>query len=444
MNDHSPQPHNRALKTGVGVLIGLLVLTSVAAVAFLAGRASAETPDPVVEVETVTETVTEQVEVTREVVLEVTAEAPEPLPTPERAFDPTEMGFETFDEAWRIINNEFDGELPAEEELMYGAISGSIETLGDDYTRFVEPDLAERLRQDLGGSVSGIGAFVQENDNGLFEIVRPIDGQPADLVGLMPGDIVTEINGESVLEMSFDEVILLVRGPEGTSVTLTIAREGEAEPLTFEIVRTTFEVPTVEYEMLGSAEAPIAYIQLTEFNRNATPKLEEALAALLPQQPVGLIFDLRDNPGGYLDQAVNVADLFLTESPILFERNIRGLDEVFTAETDGTLSETIPMVVLINAGSASASEIVAGAIQDLGRGTLIGETSFGKGSVQQIHTLSDGSELRVTIARWYTPSNNTISGEGITPDIEIETPPDLGEEDDPQIQRALDFLTTGQ
>lgn len=456
----SPEPRSRRLLPIVlGLFAGILLLSSVAALAFYAGRATASS-------QSVAETVVEEVpvEVTRQVEVLVaqddsaaqptavapTAEPPAdpaptatPLPAPERELKPDEIDFATFYEVWNRINADFDGDVPSESELLYSAISGSLESLDDDYTRFLSPELAARMREDMGGSVSGIGAFVRENDDGLFEIVRPIDGQPADLAGLQAGDIITAVDGESVLEMNFDEVILLVRGPEGSTVVLTVVREGEDEPLEFTIVRTTFEVPTVESEMLGTAEQPIAYVKLSEFNRNAESKILEALNTLLAQDPVGLILDLRDNPGGFLDQSVAVADLFLPQSTVLYERNIRGLDETFSAD-DGDLAETIPLVVLINAGSASASEIVAGAIQDNGRGVLIGETSFGKGSVQQIYSLSDGSELRVTIARWYTPSEKTIDKEGITPDIVVETPPDLGEEDDPQIQRALDFLLNGQ
>jgi carboxyl-terminal processing protease len=306
--------------------------------------------------------------------------------------------------------------------------------------------VAERMRQDMEGAVEGIGAMVQENDDGLFEIVRPIDGQPADLAGLLPGDVLIEVDGQSVLEYSFDEVILMVRGPAGTTVNLKVLREGEPEPLAFSIVRARFEVAVVEYETLPAemtGGAAIGYIRLTEFGATAEEKLLEALAAVLAEQPAGLIFDLRDNPGGYLDQSVAVADAFLPAGVALFERNIRGLDQTFTTD-DGDAAEAIPLVVLVNAGSASASEIVAGAIQDRGRGVLVGETTFGKGSVQQIHTLADGGELRVTVARWYTPDNHTIQDEGITPDIEVASPEDLGGAADGQLMRAIEYILNGQ
>jgi carboxyl-terminal processing protease len=222
---------------------------------------------------------------------------------------------------------------------------------------------------------------------------------------------------------------------------LTVRREGEEEPLEFTVRRELIEIPIIESEML---EDNIAYLRLTGFNRNADSQLREALSELLAQEPTGLVFDLRDNPGGFLDQSISVADVFLPEGVVLYERSSTfDLDQVHRSD-DGDLGESIPLVVLVNAGSASASEIVAGAIQDRGRGPLVGETTFGKGSVQQTHTLSDGSELRVTIARWYTPDDESISGNGITPDIEVPSPIELGGDDDPQLQRAIDYLLTGE
>lgn len=349
-------------------------------------------------------------------------------------------------EVWELIADQYDGEVPLAKDVIESAIAGSLDTLDDDFTRYVSPEVARRMREDMQGAVEGIGAFVRENEEGQFEIVRPIDGQPAALAGLKPGDVLIAVDGESVDGVNFDEVILMVRGPKDTSVTLTVLREGEEEPLEFTVVRTRFEVPVVEAEMLPdemTGGQPIAYLRLTEFNRNAEERLLDALNTLLAAEPAGLILDLRDNPGGFLDQSVAVADAFLDEGVVLFERNIRGLDETFATD-DGDLAESIPLVVLVNAGSASASEIVAGAIQDRGRAILIGETTFGKGSVQQIYPLTDGSELRVTIARWYTPNNNTIDGQGIEPDIEIESPETLGGMDDTQLRRAVDYLLTGQ
>ena len=445
----------------LGVLALICLVSTVGAASFYFGRASASSELAEVAPETVE--VTRQVEVEVTVVqtavplptatpiqLDVTVVEPE-VPTPEPTDGPaetavplddaTELDLSTFYEAWDIISQQYDGELPSKEDLLYAIIGGSVETLDDPYTRFLEPDVAARFREDMGGSVEGIGAFVRETEDGFVEIVRPIDGQPADQVGLQAGDLIIGVDGESVVGQGIDEVLLKVRGPQGSVVMLTILRDGEEE-LEFTVTRTRFEVPIIESQMVTDN---IGYIHLTEFNANAMERTLQAINELTAQGAQALIFDLRDNPGGFLDQSVGVADLFLADGVVLFERNNQGLEETFTAEP-GDEAESIPMVVLINAASASASEIVAGALRDNGRATLIGETTFGKGSVQQLHTLSDGSELRVTIARWYTPDNISISEAGITPDIEVASPEDftLGGEGDTQLERAIEYLQTEQ
>ncbi|MBK8989424.1 MAG: S41 family peptidase [Chloroflexi bacterium] len=452
--------------------LGLVCLVStMSAASFFLGRASAFN-------NTAVETVTELVEVTRQVevvvtVVETVVETAVPIPTTtvpttpqaETATEvvaqpdpptpqPTETTPETavpevvqdldldiFYEAWNIIGQQYDGELPDDEELLYAIIGSSINALDDPYTRFVVPEVAARLRQDMGGSVEGIGAFVRETEDGFIEIVRPINGQPADLVGLRAGDLIIAVDGESIIGQGIDEVLLKVRGPQGSVVVLTILRGGDEE-LEFTVTRTRFEIPIIETSMVTD---DIGYIRLTEFNANANQRVREALNELTAQGAQSIIFDLRDNPGGFLDQSIRIADLFLADGVILFERNNKGLSETFTA-VPGDEGEEIPMVLLVNAGSASASEIVAGALGDNDRAILIGETTFGKGSVQQLHTLSNGAELRVTIARWYTPANISISDAGIAPDIEIPSPDDfdLGGEGDTQLERAIEYLQTGQ
>jgi carboxyl-terminal processing protease len=437
---------------GITAVAVLLLCGAFSVVSFAVGRASAEP-------ELLTETITELIEVTREVPVEVPVEievtviatavpgqeAPaQPTAVPTDALDSqpltdaANIDLSVFNEAWDIIEKDFDGELPPEEEVLYAIIGGSLETLDDNYTRYIRPDVAARLREDMGGSVEGIGAFVRENDDGIVEIVRPIAGQPAEKAGLRAGDLIIGVDGEDVIGMSLDEILPLVRGPRGTEVVLTIFRPKTGEELEVPIIRVRFEVPIIESKMLDDG---IGYIHLTEFNANAAERTQEALADLQAQGATRIIFDLRDNPGGYLDQSVAIGDLFLPGGVVLYERNNQGLEKEFTADA-GDAGEDIPLVVLVNAGSASASEIVAGALRDNGRAILIGETTFGKGSVQQIHQLSDGSELRVTIARWYTPANVSISDEGITPDIEVVSPDvfTLGGEGDTQLERAIEYL----
>jgi carboxyl-terminal processing protease len=367
---------------------------------------------------------------------------PPPTPTvPPPPLDLDEVNLELFYEVWRIIQRDFDGDMPGTDQLLQAVIAGSLETLDDEYTRYIPPQVAARMRQDLQGSFEGIGAFVRMTDDGFLQIVRPMAGQPAARAGLLPQDLIMAVDGISVVGMDVDQAIALVRGPRGTAVVLTISREDVPEPFEVTVVREQIEIPIIEAEMLADN---IAYVRLSQFNRNARPQLEAAIVELLAQNPRGLVLDLRDNPGGFLDQAVAVADLFLGDGVVLLERNRRGMDEVFRSD-DGSVAEEIPLVVLINAGSASASEIVAGAIQDRGRAILIGETSFGKGSVQQTHTLSDGSELRVTFARWYTPNNHSIDNEGVAPDIEVlPSPMEFGGPEDNQLQRAIRYFLTGE
>lgn len=468
MNETKSQPALKMALLFVGGLVLVCFVVAAMAGSFYLGRATA-VANPVTEtvvewVEVTREVevlrdvevvVTAEVEVTREVVVEVpvtvvaTPEMEETAvveaaATPLPAETPAPTGAAGLDlgifyEVWNRVEQDFDGNIPSEEDILHAVIGGSLQTLDDPYTQYVKPSVAQRLREDLGGSVEGIGAFVRQNEDGFIEIVRPISGQPAELAGIRAGDIIIGVDGESIIGQTLDEVLLKVRGPRGTVVNLTVLR-GEEE-LEFTITRARFEVPIIETAMVTD---DIGYIRLSEFNANAERQVREALRELQAQGAQSLIFDLRDNPGGFLDQSVAVADLFLPQSVVLIERNNKGLEEIFRADS-GDEAESLPLVVLVNAGSASASEIVAGALQDNGRSILIGETTFGKGSVQQLHTLSDGSLLRVTIARWYTPNNNSISEAGVVPDIEALSPDTFtfGDEDDTQLQRAIEYLQTG-
>jgi carboxyl-terminal processing protease len=347
-------------------------------------------------------------------------------------------------EAWQLIAEEFDGELPSDEELTYAVIRGLVSGLDDPHTRFLDPESAQRTQERLEGSYEGIGAYVQENDQGFTEILRPIEGSPAEAAGLRPGDVVVAVDGESMAGRSLEEVISFILGPAGTEVTITFARDDEPEPFEVAITRAQITIPMVTSEML---EGNVGYVELVSFGTTAELDLSAAIQALLAQGAESLILDVRNNGGGLLTQSIAVADLFLPESVILYERNAAGeINEVFEADS-GDLAEDIPLVVLVNEYSASASEIVAGAIRDHGRGVLIGETTFGKGSVQLPYTLSDGSQLNVTIAHWYTPQNVNIDEQGIAPDIEVVADEALlidNPDEDPQLQRALDYLTNGE
>jgi carboxyl-terminal processing protease len=456
MNDNS-------LSTGQKFMLGcagLFVLAVVAAVSFGLGTTiNSFTQLSQMEPQVVEVTRIVEVDVVREVPVQVAVTVPAqegqtaetPLATKEPRIEAapppiTDLSPEDLELFWRVmgqLEEDFDGELPDTTTLNYALIRATLASLNDPYTRFLDPELAARERESLEGAYEGIGAFVRQNDAGFIEITRPIDNQPAQRAGLLPGDLILGIDGEDIIGQTLDEAISKVRGPRGTVVRLLIGRQG-TEPFEVSITRARIEIPIIETAIIND----VAYLRLSTF---AAFNLEENVLAavnqLLAQNPKGFIFDLRDNPGGFLNASVNIADIFLPEGVVLYERSNNGaFDTTFFAE-DGDIAEEIPLVVLVNAGSASASEIVAGALRDNGRAILIGEQTFGKGSVQQIRTLPGGAELRLTIARWYTPANANINGEGLAPDIEvILDPPNalLGSEADNQLQRALEYIINGE
>jgi carboxyl-terminal processing protease len=362
-----------------------------------------------------------------------------PLPGP--TTDNAPVSFDIFWEAWGILQEEFYGDLPPESELPYEAIRGVIAATGDQYTAFLDPARAAILKTDLEGSFEGIGATVRMRLDGKIEIVQPLAGWPAIKAGLRAKDTILQVDDVSTAGMTLYEAIALIRGPAGTVVRLLVEREGVDQPFEIPIERARIEMPVVESKML---EQDIGYVRLTEFGQTATTKIEQALRELNAQDPKGLILDLRGNRGGYLITSVEITSQFVGQGTIVIERFKDGQERSYAALPGGLATE-IPLVVLVDGGSASASEITAGAIQDTERGVLIGTTTLGKGSVQIAHTLSDNSELRITVARWFTPNGRAIHGEGLVPDISVEiTEEDLLAERDPQLDRAIRYLEEGK
>lgn len=353
--------------------------------------------------------------------------------------------FRVYWEAWRLIDDEFYAVEPLDTtELVGGAIAGTVETLDDPHTTWVDPATADILAEDLSGSFQGIGATVNMVD-GRLTIIEPLPSSPAAEAGLRPGDVIVSVNGEDIGGMPLLEAVGLVRGPEGTSVDLRIERtqeDGSVIEIDMTITRRRFDVPTVEYELLPEG---IAYLKLAEFNARATSQVRQALRDLLSEEPIGLILDLRNNPGGYLDEAIGVTSQFIEGDKLLMiERSSDGDEVEYDTQRNG-LATDIDLAVLVNGFSASASEITAGAIQDYGRGVLIGSQTYGKGSMQIPYTLSDGSSLILTVARWYTPADRLIDGDGLTPDIIVEpTEEDLLAEIDVQLDAAINYLREGQ
>jgi carboxyl-terminal processing protease len=347
--------------------------------------------------------------------------------------------FNTFWEAWSYLNEQFYGDLPADNERVYGAIRGMVASFDDQHTAFIDPVRAAISSENMQGSFSGIGATVRLDEAGRLVIVDPMPDHPAFLAGVHPNDIVLEVDGQSVEGLSLFEAVLLIRGPTDSTVVLTIFREGEPGPFDISIVRAKIELEVVEAEMLAASD--IGYVRLTQFSNGAAEKVGEAIEELLDQGATKLIFDLRSNPGGLLSESVNVSSLFIKNGTVVVEKLKGGEEKNFKVKRGLQVVGDTPVVILVNGGSASASEIVAGAMQDAGRATIIGAQTFGKGSVQLPHHLSDGSELRVTIAEWLTPSGRQIHGEGITPDIMVEmTFEDFEQELDPQLDEAIRFL----
>lgn len=421
-------------------IIVILLVSVACSSGFVLGRTSTPTQEPVL--------IPEEVEIpvpTSEILPETNrveqATPDAPAPTRRPAAPPMDRDelFAPFWETWDIIHDQYVDQPLDEEALMQGAIRGMLEALGDQHTSYMDPDQYLQANMRMDEEYEGIGAWVDTNAEYLT-IVSPMPGSPAEAAGLKPGDKVIAIDGEDMTGIDGNLVIRRVLGPAGSTVHLTISR-GENDPQIFEveITRARITVPSVEGEML---EDGIAYVKLYQFADNTTANLRETLTELLANNPKGLIVDVRNNPGGYLHTSIEVTSEFIGEGVILIEEYGDGRRDVFRAKSGG-LAIDIPLVLLVNEGSASASEILAGAIQDHNRGTLVGMTTFGKGSVQNWVALSDEKgAVRVTIARWLTPNERQIHEVGLEPDLEVSlTEEDVLAELDPQLEQAIELLS---
>jgi carboxyl-terminal processing protease len=338
-------------------------------------------------------------------------------------------------ETYHVDSEERSAEDDYENELVYGAIRGMVSAWGDPYSRYADPEQMKEEEIDMEGEYGGLGIYIGRRD-GRTLIISPIEDTPADRVGLKPGDEIVKIGDEVILGWDQNEVVKELRGAPGTDVTISVRREGEDNLLDFTIVREKIQIHTVKRDILAD---DIGYIRLTQFNLKTAGELEKALDQLIAEKVKGLVLDLRNNPGGLLNSAVDVSSMFLDGGLVVgMKGRVDRANEVYEA-APGTRTD-LPIVVLINEGSASASEIVAGALHDRERAVIMGKKSFGKGSVQTLFNLPGGSGLFVTIARYYTPDGTMIDHVGLEPDIVAEGEPNRDHDKDEQLQSAVKHM----
>ncbi len=340
------------------------------------------------------------------------------------------VDFSRFWQVWNTIQDKYAGETD-NQKMLNGAISGMVSSLDDPYTMFMPSELNSQFREDLSGHFDGIGAEVSSKDGSII-IVAPLEGSPAKKSGLLPQDIVLKIDGKSTEGMTVEQAVAKIRGKKGTEVKLTITREGLDQPKEIKVTRNTIKIESVKWEM---KEGDIAYIKVTQFGEDTMGLMEKAIDNIKAKNAKAVIVDMRSNPGGLLDVAIDMTSMFIKNGVVVQRKYKDGHIEKDYTTLSQNISKT-KLYVLIDGGSASASEIFAGAIQDSKRGTLIGEKTFGKGSVQDLTELADGSSIKVTIAKWLTPKGREIDKKGIEPDIEVKASDD--ENKDAVLDRALE------
>ncbi len=332
--------------------------------------------------------------------------------------------------------------LPTEQEKMWGAIQGLTSSYGDPYTVFFPPAQAKAFQDDISGSFGGVGMEIGVNNDGVLTVIAPLKGTPAEKAGIQAGDLIAEISGQSTQGMSPDAATALIRGPKGSTVTFVLVRNKKEVDVS--VVRDIIQVPEILYGL--NKTTGVYSIALYEFTQNSADLFQQGFTAFKASGAKDLVIDLRGNPGGYLDAAVTIASHFLPKGAVIVTEDYKGKqpNDVLTSTGTDDVPPGTKIVVLIDSGSASASEILSGALKDHGVATLIGTQSFGKGSVQQLVNI-DGGALKITIARWLTPNGLSIMGNGITPDIKItRSASDVAAGKDPQLDRAVQFFATGK
>lgn len=358
------------------------------------------------------------------------------------AKQPENVNFDLFWQTWETLNSKFvDKEKLDPQQLVYGAIEGMVAKAGDPYTVFFTPKEAESFAQEVNGAFAGIGIEIGTKD-GFPVVVSPIKGTPAFRAGFKAGDLIIKIGDKSTKDMKLNEAVNLIRGKQGTQVSLTYTRDGFEKPAEVLLTREVIKIPSVEWKMI---DGNIAHLQIFSFNRNIGAEFQRVAEEIRKSEAKSIILDLRGNPGGLLDASIYVADFFLSPlQTVVIEKFGDGRQQEYRTQGNGLLMN-YPTVILLNQGSASASEILAGALHDNRNIKIIGEKSFGKGSVQEVVELGQGSSLKVTIAKWLTPNGTSINDNGISPDIEVKiTPEDIKKFEDLKNNQTKDQLKDRQ
>ena len=352
---------------------------------------------------------------------------------------PADVDFNLFWDAWRLIQSDYlkSGKLDSQ-KMVYGAVRGLLSSLGDPYSVFFDPEEAKKFSEDVSGNFSGIGIELGVK-KGVLTVISPIEDTPAWEAGLKAGDQILKINDTETTDMTSEEAVKLIRGPENTEVILTIFRKDFEKPKEFKIKRAVISVSSVKVSFLGDNN--IAHIKLSSFNENTSYEFYRAsLEALMKQSPA-IILDLRNNPGGYLEVSVDIAGWFLNRGDVVVRENIKNEKETIFRASGNQALINMPVIILANEGSASASEILAGALRDDRNIKIVGEKNFGKGSVQEIETLAGDSMIKLTVAEWLTPSGVSLNDNGLEPDYKVEmTDSDYQNNKDPQLDKALEVI----